>query len=199
MTEIPRLAVFHDAVSASFFEVLEGTRDVCKIIWVVGWSQHDLPRKGLTRFGEVCELADADESEYVERIAATEPDGVIVFSDAPLLFAAAAAVRLGLPFHSPEAALLLYDKFAQRGALQRGDLPVPAYAAVKSGDFPPDFPFPAVLKPRAGAGSRDTYRIESEAELASIWAKCDPDEAFILEEFPLIAPPSPVLGQIRSL
>jgi hypothetical protein len=191
---MPRLAVFHDAVSASLFEVFEASRDVCQILWVVGWSADDPSRRGLARFGEVVDLAGVDESEYVERIVAAQPDGVVVFNDPPLMLAAAVAARLGLPFHSPEAALMLSDKLAQRDALQEGDLPVPAFAAVQSGDVPRDFPFPAVLKPRAGAGSRDTYRIESETELANIWAKCDPDEAFILEELLVDRSTEPGLG-----
>jgi biotin carboxylase len=46
-----------------------------------------------------------------------------------------------------------------------------------------DVPFPAVLKPRAGAGSRDTFRVESNDEVAALLASCDPLEKFILEEW----------------
>jgi biotin carboxylase len=71
-------------------------------------------------------------------------------------------------------------------------LPVPAFAALRQGDLETSVPYPAVLKPRAGAGGRDTFKIENPDQLAQALAKCDPDEEFILEEWlPDRAPPGP--------
>jgi biotin carboxylase len=195
MTETPRLAVFHDQVSLSIFEVFEAARDLCRVVWIVGWSADEPTQRGLARFGEVVDLSGVSETEFVDRIAAARPDGVVIFHDAPLMLAAAVAERIQVPFHSPHTALLLSDKLAQRIALRQGGLPVPAYTAMQSGEFAAgDVPFPAVLKPRAGAGSRDTYRIESATQGAEAWAKCDPDEAFILEELLADRSTKPGLG-----
>jgi biotin carboxylase len=194
VTEKPRLAVFQDQDSASIFEVFEAARDLCRIVWIVGWSSDDPPLRALSRFGEVVDLSGVDEAEHVELIAATRPDGVVVFNDPPLMLAAAVAYRLRVPFHSPHTARLLSDKLAQRAALLEGGLPVPVFAAVESGDFDVTVPLPAVLKPRAGTGSRDTYRIENADEGAEAWAKCDPNESFILEQLLADRSTEPGLG-----
>jgi biotin carboxylase len=97
--------------------------------------------------------------------------------------AAAAAEKLNLPFHSVETARPLSDKMAQREALGTAGLPVPRFGAVRFGNTDVDVPFPAVLKPRAGAGSRDTFKVASNDEVADLLASCDPQEEFILEEW----------------
>jgi len=180
---VPRLAVFYDLYSASLFEVIEGARDLCRIVWVVGWSQDEPPLRPLRRFGEIVDVAGMTLDEQIAHIVEAQPDGVVVFIDAPQILAAAVAERLGLPFHSPHTARLLSDKLAQRTALQEAGLPVPVFAPVCPADFAANVPLPAVLKPRSGTGTRDTFRIDTPDQLAEAMAQCDPNEAFILEEW----------------
>ncbi len=52
---------------------------------------------------------------------------------------------------------------------------------MRTGDVDATVPYPAVLKPRGGAGSRDTFLVESPLQLAAALAECDPGEEFILE------------------
>jgi biotin carboxylase len=192
MAEQPRLAIFHDETSISILQAFEAAREWCKIVWVVGWSPDKPPLRLLARFGEVLDVTGKNEAQAVEFLTAHELDGVIVFTDAPIRLAAAVAEKLNLPFHSVHSARLLTDKVAQRTALQNAGLPVPAFAALRQGDLETSVPYPAVLKPRAGAGGRDTFKIENPDQLAQALAKCDPDEEFILEEWlPDRAPPGP--------
>jgi biotin carboxylase len=202
MDERPRLAVFHDATSISILQAVEVAHDWCRIAWVVGWSRDKPPLRLLSRFGEVLDVTGMNEAQAVEHLTAHALDGVIVFTDGPIRLAAAVAEKLDLPFHSVHSARLLTDKVAQRKALEDAGLPVPAFAAVRPGDFEANVPFPAVLKPREGAGGRDTFKIESSDQLADALAKCDPDEEFILEEWlPDRAPhgPSADLVSVESI
>ena len=181
---LPRLAVFHDHTSDSIFAIHGTARGLCRIVWVVGWSTEPPPVRMLARFGDVIDVSGMDDATACERIAAQDLDGVIVFNDAPMRLAAAVADRLGFPFHSPHTAALLTDKLAQRTALQEAGLPTPRFAAVRATDFSATgVPLPAVLKPRAGAGSRDTFKIENATQLSEAMAECNPDEEFILEEW----------------
>ena len=183
MAAVPRLAIFQDEHSAPILALWEAARGVCHIVWVIGWSPHKVAPRELERFGEVVDLSGMSFDESVERVVAARPDGVVIFTDGPLLLAAAVADRLNLPFHSPEVARRLADKILQRSALKDAGVAVPAFAAVRAGEPETEVPFPAVLKPRGGAGSRDTFLVENPRELADAIAKCDSGEQFILEEW----------------
>jgi hypothetical protein len=180
---LPRVALFQPEPGPSLFETLAASRDLCQIVWIVGWQPGQPTAEVHRRFGEVVDLSGLSFQEAVAKIESVRPDGVVVLSDAPIEMAAAAAEKLNLPFHSVETARLLSDKMAQREALGTAGLPVPRFGAVRFGNTDVDVPFPAVLKPRAGAGSRDTFKVASNDEVADLLASCDPQEEFILEEW----------------
>jgi biotin carboxylase len=182
MTEKPRLAIFHDEMSVSILQAFEAAHDWCRITWVVGWSADKPPLRLLSRFGDVLDVTGMDEAQALDVLTDHEFDGVIAFTDAPIRLAAAVAEKLKLPFHTAHSARLLTDKVAQRTALRDAGLPVPAFTAVRQGDVETSVSYPAVLKPREGAGGRNTFKIENSVELAEALAKCDPNEEFILEE-----------------
>lgn len=188
--QLPRLAVFLDSASASIMEVYEAARDTCRLVWVVGWSSHFPSTRVLARFGEVADVSSLTPESAVERVVALEIDGVVVFNDAPLRLAAAVADRLGLIFHSPETTVLLTDKLAQRRALQHAGLLVPTFAGAGAKGIDGHVEYPAVLKPRVGAGSRDTFRVEDESQVTQILTTCAVDEEFILEGFIPDRPPT---------
>ncbi len=184
-----RLAVFQEANSFSPFEIAEAAGDYCDLVWVVGWSPNAQigSSRLLPRLGEVVDVDGQVEEQAVKTLAALDLDGVVVFTDPPQVLAAALAEHLGLPFHSPGTAKALSDKYEQRLVLEGAGIPVPPYVALRpvafrSGGRPlrEDFPFPAVLKPRRGSGSRDTFRVGDMAELLSTLASCR-DEDFVLE------------------
>jgi biotin carboxylase len=183
VSDLPRLAIFHNEHFVSLFDLVEASRDLCRIVWVTGWSAGESPLRALSRFGDVVDVSGMSEDESVAHLVALRSDGVAVFNDAPIRLAAMVAEELGLVFHSARTAALLTDKIAQRTALGEAGLPVPQFAAIQSKPGDVRVPFPAVLKPRAGAGSRDTFMVRNDDELADALAKCDGDEAFILEEW----------------
>ena len=183
MNETPRLAVLYPGTSVSLMEVFEAAGDFSRILWVVGWSHDESSHRALSRFGDVADVTGMSEAESVSHLVALEPEGVVVFNDAPINLAASVARELGLPFHSPYTARLLTDKLAQREALGRAGLSVPAFAAVQLTDVDVKVPFPAVLKPRSGAGGRDTFMVENLDQVHDALAQCNPTEEFILEEW----------------
>ncbi|MFJ9774023.1 ATP-grasp domain-containing protein [Kitasatospora sp. NPDC101157] len=94
------------------------------------------------------------------------------------------AGRAALPL---EAALALRDKFVQKQRIQEAGLPVTACRVVEglagvaaSGDD-----LPCVIKPLAGAGTMDTHRVETAADLARIRAvlKGSADGLWLVERF----------------
>jgi biotin carboxylase len=180
---LPRVALFPPHPFPPLFETFAASRDLCQILWIVGWPPGRPTAAIHRRFGEVVDLGGLGFQEAVAKIESLRPDGVAVLSDEPIEIAAAVAERLNLHFHSVETARLLTDKMAQREALGAAGLAVPGFGAVRFGHTDVNVPFPAVLKPRAGAGSRDTFKVESNEEVAVILASCDPHEEFILEEW----------------
>jgi biotin carboxylase len=180
---LPRVALFQPEPGPSLFETLAASRDLCQIVWIVGWLPGQPTAQIHRRFGEVVNLSGLSFHDAVATIESVRPDGIAVLSDAPIEMAAAAAERLNLPFHSVATARLLCDKMAQREALGAAGLPVPRFGAVRFGNADVKVPFPAVLKPRSGAGSRDTFKVQSNDEVADLLASCDPEEEFILEEW----------------
>ena len=178
-----RLAVFYDQHSESVLHIYQAARPWCRILWIVGWLPGEPDYRGLSRFGDVVDVSGASEAEVVRRVAALQPEGVVVFDDLPIRIAALLAEKLGLRFHDSRSARLLTDKVAQRAALRDAGVPVPAFAPVGRGDVNTAVPFPAVLKPRRGAGSRDTFAVASASEVAAALDVCDPSEEFVLEQW----------------
>lgn len=58
------------------------------------------------------------------------PQGVATFWDRRLLELSYLAAELDLPFHRPEVARRLVDKYLQREALAAAGLPVPRYVSL---------------------------------------------------------------------
>jgi len=178
-----RLAVFFDAQAVSIMSLVENLPDRCRLVWVVGWSVGDPAHRMLARFGDVVDVTGLNEDESASRVVSAAPDGVVVFNDAPIMIASRVATQLGLSFHDPHTALLLTDKFEQRTALSHAGITVPAFAGVSASDEESPVPFPAVLKPRHGAGSRDTFVVDNFEQVKQILTSVDSSEEFVLEEW----------------
>jgi predicted ATP-grasp superfamily ATP-dependent carboligase len=182
MTDLPRLAIFQNQSTVSIFDLVGAAKDLCRIVWVVGWADAPATRV-LERFGDVADVTGMSEIEMIEHLREFRLDGVAVFNDPPLVLAAVVAEGLGLRFHSPRTASILSDKAIQRQTLLNEGVPVPIFATVNLTDHHADVPFPAVLKPRGGAGARDTFLVHSFDDVAAALSKCEPSEEFILEEW----------------
>ena len=102
-----------------------------------------------------------------------------------------AAVRaaLGIPGMSPEVAHNFRDKARMKELLRAHDLPCARHGLARTPAealaFAEDCGYPLVVKPPAGAGAKNTYRVSSREELEQSLRSLPPrpDEPLLLEEF----------------
>jgi biotin carboxylase len=97
--------------------------------------------------------------------------------------------KLGLPGLSVEAALNFREKSRMKNVLRQNDLPCARHRLCSSDReafaFGESSGFPIVVKPPAGAGAKNTFRVDSKEQLAS-WLKTAPirsEHPLLLEEF----------------
>ena len=102
---------------------------------------------------------------------------------------AVARERLGLPGLSPAAAANFRDKARMKRVLAEAGLPCARHrlvpAASEARAFAEEVGFPLVVKPPAGAGARNTFRVDDEAQLEATLRAQPPSPAapVLLEEF----------------
>jgi hypothetical protein len=191
-----RLIISYDYGSQSVFALKEAARDLCEIIWLVDLSTPEMAQMArlMDRVGIVVDIAGLSQGQVVQSLSATLPTGLLTLSDSAMVPLAEIARSLGLEFHSPEVARCLSDKLLQRQALQVAGLPTPDFreipAELDSVDvdwFAHEVGFPAVLKPRQGSGSRNTYMVSNRAELTRLMADPGPRQqewaGMILEQY----------------
>ncbi|MEP7027855.1 MAG: ATP-grasp domain-containing protein [Candidatus Eisenbacteria bacterium] len=102
---------------------------------------------------------------------------------------AVAREALGLHGLSSEAAANFRDKARMKSVLEQAGLPCARHALARSADeataFAKRVGYPIVAKPQAGAGARNTFRLDSDEQLADACAHMPPrpESPVMLEEF----------------
>ncbi|HLK45406.1 MAG TPA: ATP-grasp domain-containing protein, partial [Acidimicrobiales bacterium] len=204
--DLPLLAYVHRPGSFDALALRDAARGVCRLLWVVDTSLEGVAGavRLLDRLGEVVDVAGRAPADAAALVAAHRPAGVLTLADAALVATADLAERLGLAFHTPDVARRLTDKHAQREALAAAGLRVPVVADVPVGPDGEDLEvlarrvsLPAVLKPRVGEGSLDTFLVDSVAELGAAVAEArasDATRALVLESY-IPDAPTPLGGQ----
>jgi biotin carboxylase len=102
---------------------------------------------------------------------------------------AVAREALGLPGLSSGAAANFRDKARMKGVLEQAGLPCARHALAHSPDearaFVARVGYPVVAKPQAGAGAKNTFRLDSDEQLAAAFAHMPPrrESPVLLEEF----------------
>jgi biotin carboxylase len=174
-----RLAIIYDPASLTPWELIEIARPLADLIWVLEAGDPQLAELVplLRRRGTVVDVDGQPDEAVVDLVEARRPDGVMAFAERQMPLAAAIAARCGLPFHSPQTAELLANKYRQRLALAAGGVPGPDFWAVPSDAGPAELatlaatlPYPVVLKPQAGMGSRGTAQVDDAAALLAALA-----------------------------
>src|SRR5476649_820895 len=111
---------------------------------------------------------DASVAAILESAAVRPINGLLVVGDRPTVIGARVAERLGLPWHSPDAASAARHKQLTRERLRDAGLPVPWCFPLAVGREPfalrPEpLSYPCVVKPVALSGSRGVMRADDEA------------------------------------
>lgn len=136
------------------------------------------------------EFLGTDTSADVARLRALRPDGVVTFSESTVRVTATIATHLGLRTHDPATVLRLTDKSVQRQRLREAGVDdTPAWLLDAGGArpaLPRSVPYPAVIKPAVGEGSRNTYLAgtpEEAAELVTRLLRPGGEPRLLVEQF----------------
>lgn len=181
----PLLAVVHDVGSASPLMVLSAARRICDVVFVCDLRQERVAASIATADGHarILDIGGRTWQGALGAIASAAPDGVVTFSEYQLDLTSRIATALGLPFHGRATAAVLTDKLAQRRALARAAVDATPCALVH-GDGAAALAavgLPAVIKPRRGAGSADTIRVDTHEDFRAAVAALPRDRAFVAE------------------
>lgn len=114
-------------------------------------------------------------------------DKVIALSESDIVRAASIREYLNIPGQSLESAIAFRNKIIMKDILKAARIRVPVYREV---EFPQDFwefakeiGFPCVIKPIDGAGSSQTYIVNSAAELTSLLGKISHTGKWDMEQY----------------
>ncbi len=194
-----RLAIVYHPRSFGVYAVARAAAGVCSLVWIVDTRMPgvDVMSRLMGRLGGVVDVAGMSLDDAAASVAAARPDGILTFEDGRLPWSAAVAERLGLPFHTPETAARCADKYLERAALRSAGLPGPSFWSIPERTDDPawrtlvaEARFPALLKLRHGAGSRELHSVTSlEALRASVGDirrryASDPPELMVEEYLP---------------
>ncbi|WP_181438659.1 ATP-grasp domain-containing protein [Paenibacillus sambharensis] len=185
---LPKVAVIHGEGSASPLTVKAASVGICELIFLyAACSDKDKAQfallKNHTRSFDISTLTDSEAAELLgkERIA-----GVVTFSESQLPRVTAYCAALGLIGHSAETLASLIDKYKQRERLAEANVNAVRHALVDRQRVEQAVAvvgFPAVLKPRIGAGSRWTGKVASMEELRHALSAGPADCEYVLEEY----------------
>ncbi|WNM30391.1 ATP-grasp domain-containing protein [Streptomyces sp. Li-HN-5-11] len=133
------------------------------------------------------ELADVvvaeSRDDVVAALEGTRPTAVVAFAEVNVALTADLAAYYGLPGISRKAARWLTDKTAQRERLNDSGVGRIRSIAMTPDRLPEDIPLPAVVKPRAGAGSEDTVIVSTMAEFRTRVAELNPRREYVVEQY----------------
>ncbi|MFN2400711.1 MAG: acetyl-CoA carboxylase biotin carboxylase subunit family protein [Gemmatimonadaceae bacterium] len=154
--------------------------------------EHDLPKlvrdsiKGYLRVGSL-----ADEKSVVEAVkkwaADKHIDKVESLWEPGILIAAQIREALGVPGMSVKQATWFRNKDVMKQVLSKAGIRVPKHASAKTAadvrKAAKKIGYPIIVKPIAGAGSSDTYRVNDDAELDATLKKMGHIDEVNIEEF----------------
>ncbi|MFD3873083.1 acetyl-CoA carboxylase biotin carboxylase subunit family protein [Streptomyces sp. NPDC058623] len=165
MRRLPLLAVVFDRGSAGAVEVLASARKLCGVVFVCDDAG---VATGLGEVGEVLDVSGLGAAERAKALVELGVEGITTFSEYRLAWTAELAAACGLVFHSPEVVEGLVDKERQRARLREAGVQSTRCVAVRVVDEVPgalaEVGLPAVIKPRSGAGSVDTCRVDTHEQ-----------------------------------
>lgn len=172
---------------------VRGLAQVGARVWGVGDSpERSLPvitRRALTGYLQVPRIMD--EGDVIQRVKAwlggRRPDRIEAMWEPMVLLAARMREELGVPGMSHDTVLGFRDKQLMKERIAAAGLRVPYSARVRTEEetlaAAKSFGFPLIIKPIAGAGSADTYRVDDAAQLHDVLQKTRHVPEVSVEEF----------------
>ncbi len=167
-------------------------REGAAVIGVGDQPEHDVPpmtKQHLAAYVRVPSLQDEDECV---RVAAQWANGkhidrVICLWEPGVLLAARLREELGTPGMTVEECLPYRDKDVMKEKVAAAGIRTPKHKSARSAQGVraaiKKIGYPVIIKPIAGAGSMDTYRVDNPAELKAAIAKMGHIDEVNVEEF----------------
>ena len=149
----------------------------------------ELVRRSLSDYVQVRSLWDAEKTavDLREKFRGRGLDRIECLWEPGIMLAAELRQHFGIPGLSVAQAHRFRDKEAMKKALDDAGIRTPRHVAAGSvaevWDAVQNFGYPVILKPIAGAGSADTYRINSNDELRSVLPRLRHVPTVSVEEF----------------
>lgn len=192
--ELPLLAYVYHPRSFGVHGLVAAAQGRCRLLWVIDTSDDEVVSMArlLRRFGDCVDVAGLSLMAASDAVAVYHPEHLLALADDCLVFASKLAQQLNIRFTTPEVAQRFTDKHTQRVALAQGGLVVPRQWVIDPhveevfDEISRETRFPAVLKPRRGEASRDTFPVTSFVALQELWDSegfNNSDRMFVLEEY----------------
>lgn len=189
---LPRLGVVYGPKLPPAMELAEAAEGLCRLVWIRTGARTDdrIESRILARLGEVIAPERSDPGAVAEALGPVGLSGICALDETVLLATAEIAAEIGVTFHSPEVAVRLVDKAAQKAALVGAGVVTGSFRVVPVGggskrlaDAVDGLRFPLVAKPRVGSSSRNASVVTNWSELVELFSGGDaPREDFLLEE-----------------
>ena len=152
-------------------------------------SMPDTVRRSLTRYIQVRSLWDREAviAELRSGLRGINIERIECLWEPGVMLAAELRRHFGVPGLSIEAAHRFRDKEAMKEALDAAGIRTPRHTSVNSvagcWEAAEKIGFPIIIKPIAGAGSADTYRVDSRDDLRAILPRLRHVPTVSVEEF----------------
>lgn len=185
---LPKVAIVYGEGSASPLTIKAASLGLCQIIFLYT----DCDKKDRAQFellknhASVFDISSLTDSEVVMLLRKEQVNGILTFSESQLSLTTKYCTSLGLIGHSSETVSALTDKYLQREILSISNVNSVRHAIVDRKSVKKAIEqvgFPAVLKPRVGAGSKWTGKISSLEELQNALLEGPSDCEYVIEEF----------------
>jgi hypothetical protein len=185
--------ILSPAYPADMPEYTRGLAEVGARVFGVGdspaGSLPDLVKRSLSKYIEVRSLWSAPEvtAALREALRGQQLDRIECLWEPGIMLAAELRQHFGVPGMSVEHAHRYRDKEAMKLALDEAGIRTPRHEAVDSiagcWEAAERIGFPLILKPIAGAGSADTYRVNDADELRAVLPRLRHVPVISVEEF----------------
>ncbi len=162
-------------------------------VWGVGdqpaGALPEAARRGLTDYLRVKNLWDEEAvvREVAEWTAGHQVDRVECLWEPGVVLAGRLREALGAPGMGARQSYAFRNKETMKQVLDAAGIRTPRHVAVRTAagcfEAAEKIGYPLILKPIAGAGSADTYRVENEEELRSVLPRIEHVEEISVEEF----------------
>ncbi len=184
-----KLAVVYAAGSASPLTIKAASLGVCEIVILFDEACNENDKKEiqlLTKYVISYDISGLNEEEIIEILKKENVKGILTFSEYKLKIIAELCERMNFPGHSLETVNALTDKYKQRESLAQDNINVVKHTIINRENYEINCEkvgFPAILKPRTGAGSKWTRKVLSLTEVKRTLFEFPENLEYVLEEF----------------